>query len=254
MFFEQEYIVFELLDVLYLEQTNINMYNSNRNFDALSFRYDAETMLSTEKQQIEVLSNSICYVPSNLSYTRKAENDRLIVIHFKAFNYHSEKIECFYPEAAEKYKELFCEILRLWNKKDVSYRNECASLLSKILSELYKDNQSTAEKSKIHPSVMYIQKNCLHRDFSLSDAARRSFISDVYFRKLFRKEFNMSPKRYVIECRIEYAKALILSGYFSVGEVASLCGYNDEKHFSSEFKRITGVSPSKYDYNYAPVN
>lgn len=250
MFFEQEYIVLELLEVLYLEQTNINMYNSNRNFDALSFRYDSETMLITDNQYVEALDNSICYVPSNLSYTRKTLKEKLIVIHFKTFNYRSDKIECFYPIEAKKYQKLFGEILEVWNRKDVSYKNECSSLLRKILAELYKDNQSNAQKSKIHPSVLYLQQNYLHSDFSLTTAARQSFVSDVYFRKLFRKEFNMSPKRYVIECRIEYAKALILSGYFSVCEVASLCGYNDEKHFSSEFKKITGVSPSKYKYNY----
>lgn len=250
MFFEQEYIVFELLEVLYLEQTNINMYNTNRNFDALSFRYESKTILSTDNQQVETPDNSICYMPSNLSYTRKAEKDKLIVIHFKAFNYRSNKIECFYPGEAEKYRKLFYEILKVWNTKDVSYKNECSSLMSKILSELYKDNQSTVEKSKIHPSVVYLQQNCLRNDFSLSAAAGQSFVSEVYFRKLFRKEFNMSPKHYVIERRIEYAKALILSGYFTISEVASLCGYNDEKHFSLQFRKITGVPPSKYKYNY----
>ncbi len=33
-------------------------------------------------------------------------------------------------------------------------------------------------------------------------------------------------------------------------EISEKCGYNDYKHFSVEFKKITGVSPSKYTYNF----
>ena len=95
-----------------------------------------------------------------------------------------------------------------------------------------------------------MEKNCLHNDFSLTIAAGKSFVSEQYFRRLFKKEFNISPKQYVIKRRIEYAKALIITRYFSIQEISNLCGYNDQKHFSAEFKKITGVSPSKYGYNF----
>lgn len=250
MFFEQECIVFEILDVLYLEQSYVKMFNSNRNFDALSFRYEADTALSTEKQQVALSDKSICYVPSNLTYTRTSKKDKLIVVHFKSFNYNSDKIEVFNPENTEKYRALFKEILDCWNGKEISYKNECSATFSKILAELYKDNRPSFENKKIYKSVLYIEQNCLNKDFSLSDASAKSFMSETYFRKLFKKEYNISPKHYVIKRRIDYAKALILGGYFSIREIADLCGYNDEKHFSAEFKKITGVPPSKYKYNY----
>jgi len=94
----------------------------------------------------------------------------------------------------------------------------------------------------------------LNQDFSLPDAAKKSYISEPYFRKLFKKEFGMSPKQYVIEARIRHAAALILANYYSLQEVADLCGYRDYKHFSVEFKRLMGVSPSAYTYNYLQEN
>ena len=61
MFFDQENIVFELLDVLELDYAYTKTYNVKRNFDALSFRFEADTILSYEDKEIEVQKNSICY-------------------------------------------------------------------------------------------------------------------------------------------------------------------------------------------------
>ena len=41
-----------------------------------------------------------------------------------------------------------------------------------------------------------------------------------------------------------------LKMFYSIKEVATLSGYRDYKYFSTEFKRIKGVSPSEYLYNY----
>ena len=62
--FEQEYIIFEILDVLYLDQSfNKRKTDTNRNFDALSFRYEADTIIQNKNQQIDFHDNSIGYFP-----------------------------------------------------------------------------------------------------------------------------------------------------------------------------------------------
>lgn len=80
-------------------------------------------------------------------------------------------------------------------------------------------------------------------DFSLAEAAQKSFVSEVYFRKLFKKEFNTSPKKYVIDSRIKHAVSLINSGLYTLKKIASLCGYTDYKYFSVEFKKNDGQKP-----------
>ena len=72
-------------------------------------------------------------------------------------------------------------------------------------------------------------------------------ISEVYFRRIFKKEFGISPQKYIVSLRIQNAKALIDAGYFSLQEVAYLSGYSDYKYFSVEFKRVMGASPSEYN-------
>ena len=75
-------------------------------------------------------------------------------------------------------------------------------------------------------------------------------MSEVYFRKLFKEEYGISPQKYIINLRMQYAKGLISTGYYSLNEVAYMSGYTDYKYFSVEFKKSMGVSPSEYLYNY----
>ena len=251
MIFEQDLIVFEIIDVLYLDQVNISSFNANRNFDALSFRLEADTIIENNGKHMEFCNNSIGFFPADTDYTRISQKDKMIVVHFKTFNYNSTEVEFFQPEDCDKYRLLFTEILEVWRKKGISYKHNCASVLNRIFAELYRDNLPLDNmKSKIYPSVKYIKENYLKHDFSLHKAAQQSMISDTYFRKLFNIEFGTSPKKYVISRRIKHAASLIISGYFSLTEISEMCGFDDYKYFSVEFKKITGVSPSKYVYNY----
>ena len=75
-------------------------------------------------------------------------------------------------------------------------------------------------------------------------------MTEVYFRKLFKQEYGVSPQKYIIDLRMQNAVGLIATGYYSLKDVAAMSGYNDYRYFSVEFKRKYGVSPSEYSYNY----
>jgi AraC family L-rhamnose operon regulatory protein RhaS len=101
---------------------------------------------------------------------------------------------------------------------------------------------------KIQKSVRYLLDNFTKEDVTTAEIAERSYVSEVYFRKLFKKDFGITPKQYLVNLRIKHAEKLIGTGYYSLQEVAFACGFNDYKYFTVEFKKHTGVSPSKYVY------
>ena len=139
----------------------------------------------------------------------------------------------------------------LWNKKELGYKFKCSAILCEIFAECYTQNYvSKSQNPKIHSSVEYLLKNYKKSDLSIRELADRSFMSEVYFRKLFKEEYGVSPQKYIIDLRIQNAVGLISAGYYSLKEVAYMSGYNDYKYFSVEFKKAMGVSPSKYLYNY----
>ena len=95
-------ISFNLLDVLELKQEHINMYNRKRNFNALSFRLKADTVLKSRTGVFQMGDSYVSFVPSNLDYSRVSKIDELIVIHFEVINCNARDIEFFEAKIAAK--------------------------------------------------------------------------------------------------------------------------------------------------------
>lgn len=251
MIFESESLSFELLDVLRIAQEQVSMFNTGRNFDAISFRLSTDARLKTETQEILLEDGEICFVPARLDYARTASRDEMIVVHLNLLGSYDRKIEAFVPRDPEGMRTLFEELLALWEEKAVGYRYEAASLLTKILKECYLENAKERIKSpKIERAVAYMKEHLDDPDLTVRACAAASYISEVYFRRLFREAYGCAPQAYLIRLRISRAVGLMSSGYYSIKEVAALSGYRDYKYFSTEFKRMKGVSPSEYLYNY----
>ncbi len=251
MFFEKEMLSFKILNVMELNQKNVYCsHQTERDFNALSFRYSADAILKTETEEHHVKDGTVAYVPARLKYSRIATKDSLIVVHFDTTAYPMQAIECFEAKDPDKMLGLFRKMLECWSKKEVGYRYRCSAILYEILAECYAQNYKPAiGNSKIQRSVDYILNNYKNSDLSIKEVADRSFMSEVYFRKLFKAEYGISPQKYIINLRIQNAAELICMGYYSLSEVAEMSGYNDYKYFSVEFKKVLGASPSEYLYN-----
>ena len=72
------------------------------------------------------------------------------------------------------------------------------------------------------------------------------FLSNFYISKIFKSETGDAPIRHLINIRLEKAKEIIeeIPG-LSIKEVAAKVGYEDVYHFSKQFKKHYGVSPSQ---------
>lgn len=136
-----------------------------------------------------------------------------------------------------------------WKSGEISAH---ASAMRAVYETLYvlqrkrNEYQPNERYSMIAPAVAAIERELTDNELSVERLARMCKMSEVYFRRLFSSFFGVSPKEYIIQKRIEYAKSLLKSGGFSVCEIANLCGYAEPCHFSREFTRRVGVPPSKY--------
>ena len=81
---------------------------------------------------------------------------------------------------------------------------------------------------------------------TVEDLADFVSVSPSSLYRSFKARFNVSPKHFIIEYRIERACVLLDKGGLSVREVSNSVGFDDPFHFSRAFKEIKGVSPKTY--------
>lgn len=79
----------------------------------------------------------------------------------------------------------------------------------------------------------------------LDDLAREAGLSVRHFTRSFRASVGLSPHQYVLQRRVERAKALIVDG-MSLMEVAAACGFRGQGVLSRTFTRIVGETPREY--------
>lgn len=249
MFFEKEFVAFEIIDIFELNQKNVKAITQGRSFNALSFRYRADTHILTKNEDFHLKDNTVAFVPAKFEYVRETVIDQLIVVHFKIFNAEFDNFEYFTPHSQSKLSTFFIKLFDLWQEKGLDYKYKCASVLHQIFAECYTQNYaSKPNHSKINNSVDYMKK-FFNKDINLFQIAQQSFMSEVYFRKLFKQEYGISPQKYLINLRLKYATELMSIDYHTLKEIAFLCGYKDYKYFLTEFKKHFGTSPSEYIKN-----
>jgi len=81
---------------------------------------------------------------------------------------------------------------------------------------------------------------------SLHALARENKLSYERFRKLFRARLGVSPHDYRIRRRIDRARAMLHERERSIQAIATALGYANPFQFSTQFKRLVGLSPAAY--------
>ena len=71
-------------------------------------------------------------------------------------------------------------------------------------------------------------------------------MSRSYFQHLYRETFGVSCIADVISGKIEKAKEILSETGCTVSQVAAMCGYDNEEHFMRQFKKVVGITPTKY--------
>jgi AraC-like DNA-binding protein len=110
---------------------------------------------------------------------------------------------------------------------------------------------STLPKSKLKKSLDFIELN-IEEQLSLGDLAVEAGMSMFYFARMFKKTTGKSPHQFILEQRIKYAKYLLTQTEEPLVEVALSCGWANQSHFTTAFKRLVGVTPRHYRYWHEP--
>lgn len=94
----------------------------------------------------------------------------------------------------------------------------------------------------------YVDSDRLAREGmpSVERCAREVGLSSGYLTDLLRKETGLGTRQHVHALVLEKAKDLLLGGELTIAEIAYALGFEYPQHFSTLFKRKTGMAPSEY--------
>jgi AraC family transcriptional regulator len=68
----------------------------------------------------------------------------------------------------------------------------------------------------------------------------------AYLSRLFSDSEGLTIEKYIIHQKIEKVKELLEYGALNLNEIALKMGYSSSAHLSTQFKSVTGISPSVY--------
>jgi AraC family transcriptional regulator len=71
-------------------------------------------------------------------------------------------------------------------------------------------------------------------------------VHPVHLSRQFHKHYRMTVGDYIRKRRVDHASELLARSQLSLAEIASACGFSDQSHFCSLFKKHAGMTPAKF--------
>ena len=111
-----------------------------------------------------------------------------------------------------------------------------------------------AYSSGLAPWQLSRAKEVLRADLANKASARRVAeacrLSVSHFSRAFKESTGISPYRWLLALRVETARNLLESSRVPLVEIADMCGFADQSHFSRVFARVLWKSPGAWRHEY----
>ena len=118
------------------------------------------------------------------------------------------------------------------------------SVFSSIFQNINERPSASAMSQEMREILLHLRTH-YNEPLSLSELADRFHVSLSTLERQFKKQFNITPFRYLQEIRMSAACSMLEQGR-SVLDVCMDCGYNDCSFFITQFRKRFGVTPFQY--------
>jgi len=91
----------------------------------------------------------------------------------------------------------------------------------------------------------YVREH-LERPVPIEELAEQIPLSVSHFCRTFKETFGDTPHTYLIRLRLESAQEMMLVTAEPLSQIALASGFADQAHFSKQFRRVVGETPSAW--------
>lgn len=151
------------------------------------------------------------------------------------------------------FKALSCLFIKFLSSDGFGGNLKAEALVNLLLAE-YISASSPKKKTftagglsavKLNRVKDFINENS-EKNISLKTLASIADISSYHFLRTFKSETGVTPHQYVIERRVERAKALLADKRLTLAEIAYSVGFSSQSHMTDCFRRFVGATPGKF--------
>ena len=224
----------------------MNFVTQNRSYHIIGIHLSGSAVHYFKNQKFTISENCIYFLNQKDDYKVKVlEKGVAFSVHFTTCEPIDTESFCIKTAKAN-------EVVRLLSliEKEFLLKNNELGLMSDVyglcseLNKLYQKSYFPKDKRMI-AAEKYINTHFSEND-CLAEAAKQSTLTRRRFNDLFKSCFGLTPNRYLVGLKIDYAKNLISTNYFSISQISEMCGFSDIYYFYKVFKSETGTTPAEY--------
>jgi len=106
-------------------------------------------------------------------------------------------------------------------------------------------NRPGGYKENIKKVIDYMNENYT-AGVSCDELSELVKMDKYRFIRIFKKHMDKTPYEYLLDLKIEKAKKMLKAKDYTITEISMMCGFSSHSHFTTIFKKKTGVSPTEY--------
>ena len=220
----------------------------NRPLWAIILKYEGETVYTSGGKNFLSDISHVAVLPKGCSYDWHCTREgHFCTVEFECDLTHPEPM-VFPVKNGEQILKMMKELERKRALGDPMTELICIRDIYSIIILLAggaKGYLPSAKQKRIAPAIEYVSTHYNER-LTNERLAEAAGMSVVYFRKLFKEVTGVSPITYLHRFKIERAKEMLRSDYGALSDIATSLGYPSLYDFSRDFKKHTGVCPSRY--------
>ncbi|HJZ39777.1 MAG TPA: AraC family transcriptional regulator [Bacteroidales bacterium] len=152
-----------------------------------------------------------------------------------------------FSERIDLFSEIFGSLDGGYNIEALEYINLCLGRLLASFSHLsqYRLTRDAGTRDPVNQIISFMLEN-IKVKLRLKDLASEIGYSASYFSRIFLNRTGHSPIDYFIQLKIQRACSLLDNSKWQISDVSRELGFDDQFYFSRTFRKVMGMSPSRY--------
>lgn len=160
------------------------------------------------------------------------------------------RVECI--EELNGYIDQMLEAHQLSYADELKRNGLLMMFFAKLIEEYGKQASGLGARMHPYPGGVYVRHAM---EYMAANYSRKIIINELadfigvnrsYLTSSFKKALGCSPQEYLVNLRMEKARALLKDTDMQIGMIAGAVGYTDQLAFSKAFKQHNGMSPRAY--------